>query len=505
MSSGSKSTDNFIYYDASITNTSATESKEARFSSIGSELVLSNPSDYATSVIRFTIPTDNIPLLDPLSVIATGDLTSGSAVMTNVREFLYGSTASSISFGWLVEGEVGIPKNTSILDVKTLADGSISLTLNQASTVTQTDVQFTASGYVIAMRHSATGLFVSVPFTTNNEVLSYATHIENLNGALEGCFGDLKALDVGSDIVALDAPFFVLSTDSSKLNLYGEQGIWGGDSARAENVVSNIELYVNTALYNLLRGIPASIVDPTVVELPSFCNYTLLIEDTSSSYHGISSHLGPYPTITPTGRPSEVIITSGSPTVSVLQMNSTYTFWVGQSVTGIGIPGGTTIISVTDFFTFTMSNNATVSNDHGLLRWFSIPYEGYTVSQTSTSLPLWSPVQRLVFTTSMPVSTQITQKLAVETSLLLGSTSTEYRPVLIDFEPIFGVDDFTPYQYFPQGPWRFNDLIGSTDLRTVDIQVYWIDKRGQYNLVLIPPNDKCTILLAFVKKPFIQF
>ncbi len=240
-----------------------------------------------------------------------------------------------------------------------------------------------------------------------------------------------------------------------------------------------------------------------------------------------------------------------------------------------------------------MSHNATASSSTASVRWYAAPYTAFVSSQNSTSLPFWSPVQRIVFTTgSIPVDTQVIQPLNIYNiaeyartisndvtyvigntlivfpnpiafgrsnakigSLILGlgipngsyivsfngnplnpgiiisvnvtqtfigngsitiidTTSTiggssinvnQYKPVLIDFEPLHGIDDFSPYQYYPQGPWKFNDMIGGGELRTINLQTYWIDTKGVYNLIQIPPNDKLSVQLAFVNKSLIKF
>lgn len=505
LPSGSKSTDNFIYYDATITNTSATEPKDAKFISTGSELVLSNPSEYAASIIRFTVPTDNIPLADNLSYFGTGDFKTGSFVITNVRpsvihEF---NVNSNINIGWLAFLPNYIAFSSTVVSVLDNGDGSVNITLNRALIGTSTDLSFSLGGYVVTMR-STGGLVNQLPVVFSLNTQTYQEYIADINYTLSSCFAELKARD--SDITTIDAPFIVLDTNTQKLTMYAQKDYWwtNNDQSNPNNCVG---LYVNRALYKLLNGIPSiPIVDPVNAFALPFFDYRLELGDSLSNWHGISSALTTYPTVTPTGEIIQVITTSSSTTITLVDGPTiAYTFWVGQSITGEGIPSSTTIATIIDRGSFTISNAATASSLSANARWFSAPYTAYDVSQASSSLPLWTPIQRIVFTTSMPVSSQTIQNIAIEPGIVTNINTNQYRPVLIDFEPIYGIDDYTPYQYYPQGPWRFNDLIGSTDLRTVDIQVYWIDNRGNYNLVSIPPNDKCSIQLAFIKKQFITY
>ncbi len=496
IKSGMKDNDAFIYYDASITNTSDVDLKEAKFASQGNELVLESGSEYAASIIRFEIPTDEIPLVQSLSFSgANAIITTGSPNITNITPTGY----EELQVGFLIYSGNTAPL-TFVTAFSKNQDGTVNITMNKNAIGTDTNAFLVASGYYMLMENPynpvAANQVVSVPVSISGEGQTYQNYVSAINFSLQSCFADLKQVNPGVEvpsilntIVTVDSPFIVLQ--DNKFSMYGEKYYWTNENSP----VGGVNLYFNENLYRLFRGIPATKLSAIGgSSLTPGSIYNIKIED-YSGYHDVPT----LPTISPSGSPILITTTNGSPNITGVPIPS----WVGQNVTGTNIPPFTTIIGYVSFPDEVILSNPATASGETYINIFSSPYTAAFVTQNSTSLTLWSPVQRIIFTTSMPVSTQVTRdlNLFIESS----NNANPYRPILIDFEPIYGTDDFTPYQYFPQGPWKFVDLIGSTDVRQVDIQVYWIDKIGRYNLIQIPPNDKCTILLAFVKKEFIQY
>ena len=56
------------------------------------------------------------------------------------------------------------------------------------------------------------------------------------------------------------------------------------------------------------------------------------------------------------------------------------------------------------------------------------------------------------------------------------------------------------YQYFPQGPLRFYDLNGNSNLSEIDLSVFWEDKKGNLTLLQLVEGDTLSIKILFRKK-----
>ena len=114
--------------------------------------------------------------------------------------------------------------------------------------------------------------------------------------------------------------------------------------------------------------------------------------------------------------------------------------------------------------------------------------------QESSNLYLWPDLQRITF---------ISGSMMIRNEYQLGFTGVdEMIPILTDFEPIvdeeFKVKDI--YQYYPQGPWRWIDMIGTGPLVKLDGAIFYQTKDMQFKPIMIPPGRSVSFKLVFRKK-----
>jgi hypothetical protein len=137
------------------------------------------------------------------------------------------------------------------------------------------------------------------------------------------------------------------------------------------------------------------------------------------------------------------------------------------------------------------------------LAFFPSPY--VFIKQQYSSISSWSPVQQILFQTSLiPIQAEYTSV----NRLTLGGTVTapvtnSYKKILTDFEPLEDTtnkDVRQTLQYYPQGPYRLIDLTGTNPLQAVDLFVTWIDVFGNEYYATVPPYEEFTAKLLFVHR-----
>lgn len=120
----------------------------------------------------------------------------------------------------------------------------------------------------------------------------------------------------------------------------------------------------------------------------------------------------------------------------------------------------------------------------------------------------WNPVSSVVFTsTTLPVipSQQSTPVVFGSNANIGNSTSNNnIASVVTDFTVSIGPNSFyTPeIDYIPTAEYRLNDMMGKKELSNIDLQVWWKDKYGNLNPLLIPSGGKASIKVLFRKKTF---
>ena len=121
---------------------------------------------------------------------------------------------------------------------------------------------------------------------------------------------------------------------------------------------------------------------------------------------------------------------------------------------------------------------------------------------------LWSPIGSIVFTsTLMPIQTE-----AGGPPLILGTGNTNFSAPTVRsaFEPIItdiviplsdkGAQDYRSFIYYnPVAEYRLSDFTADTEIRNIDIQVYW---RSRLNNALYPIQmfNKSSVNIKFMFK-----
>ncbi len=151
-------------------------------------------------------------------------------------------------------------------------------------------------------------------------------------------------------------------------------------------------------------------------------------------------------------------------------------------------------------------NNATLGRDVQILNQYYgnnvVPIRdsptphpsGLVITQQNySSTSNWTPVKQILFQTSLlPIQAEYT-----------AASDNSYKKILTDFEPDGTsalLDVRQTLQYFPQGPYRLIDLIGTTPLYSIDLFVTWLDCEGHEFNAAIPMRDVFSAKLLFVRR-----
>jgi hypothetical protein len=139
-------------------------------------------------------------------------------------------------------------------------------------------------------------------------------------------------------------------------------------------------------------------------------------------------------------------------------------------------------------------NDITIPVDKG-----GAPTPGFGMSQEFISVSDWNAFLGLVFFTSnIPVKyEQIPSIQNNQTELITSS-----QPILTDFEAQTDGAIRNHLQYVPTAEYRLVNLQSTTELRTIDIQIYYQLKDGSLHPLYISPLDTATVKILFRKKTF---
>lgn len=127
------------------------------------------------------------------------------------------------------------------------------------------------------------------------------------------------------------------------------------------------------------------------------------------------------------------------------------------------------------------------------------PIAGFGMIQEFVSISDWNGFLGLVFFTS-----NIPVKYESIPSLQNGQTGliTSSQPILTDFEAQTDGPIRNHLQYVPTAEYRLVNLQSTTELRTIDLQIYYQFKDGSLLPLYIQPLDTATIKILFRKKSF---
>lgn len=116
-----------------------------------------------------------------------------------------------------------------------------------------------------------------------------------------------------------------------------------------------------------------------------------------------------------------------------------------------------------------------------------------TMPQDYTILNSLNDLDDIIFrTNSIPVTNE-----------MIGSQRNILQQILTDFEVTESDFDSSNIQFFATGPLRYYPLNSNSDLRTMDLQVYWKTKSGTELPLFLAPGEKLTVKIQFRKVPSI--
>lgn len=120
----------------------------------------------------------------------------------------------------------------------------------------------------------------------------------------------------------------------------------------------------------------------------------------------------------------------------------------------------------------------------------------YRYTQEYSSLEYWYSLRRILLTTnSIPISKQYTNTQN-------NQSSASSVPILTDFNvPIEYIGSPRSIAfYLPESQYRLIDMISHTPLRTIDLNVSWVDTNGNIYDLFIPYGQQASVKIGFFKK-----
>lgn len=128
------------------------------------------------------------------------------------------------------------------------------------------------------------------------------------------------------------------------------------------------------------------------------------------------------------------------------------------------------------------------------------------IFQEYPTLPLWCPIQSMVFTTALlPVVPELTALPTVfgsNSKFVSDGNNSNITPVLTDFEiQLTDGFEFKPnITYAPAGEYRLTDLYGNTPLSALEVRVFWKDIFGNLKPFYLAEGCNASIKILFRKK-----
>ncbi len=124
----------------------------------------------------------------------------------------------------------------------------------------------------------------------------------------------------------------------------------------------------------------------------------------------------------------------------------------------------------------------------------------YEMKQEFSTLYSWNSFKTIVFATgTIPIKNEY-----IPTSSQNPDGSINILPILTDFEPPQEENLRTVLQYNPTAEYRMADLMGTSPLVKFDVRIYWTDNYQNLYPVYLPAHDGATIKFLFRKKNYIE-
>jgi hypothetical protein len=123
-------------------------------------------------------------------------------------------------------------------------------------------------------------------------------------------------------------------------------------------------------------------------------------------------------------------------------------------------------------------------------------------SQEYSTISNWSPVSSIVFTSNtLPIiATQLSEpRVYSNGSSVITKSAQNFAPIISDMSTNDMV--YKPnLLYVPSAQYRFIDMIGTNEIKTVQISVFWKDKKGNLNPFILQSGASASIKLLFQLK-----
>lgn len=362
--------DDHVYYNIVMTNTSTTDPKLATFNEVRTEAIVKVPEDYHLSVIRFTIPTESIPLLVPS--IQPGPPPYGPNA--NFRLTNYSFTLQYMSD-----------------DLSTVEDP------------VQVYVQFFPQNLnaTAPKRWDNIGVVQNVNFYS---IYAYQHFIDTWNLALSQAFDGLSTAAQTSGIAA---PYFIFDPVTQLISLIVPTTYVQPN----DTTVPHLHISANTLMGTFLESFQLFYNDTATMGR----NYIFNISNNGNNYY--NKNFGPL----------DLVITSGS---TAITSTGGYLLpsMAGATLEGNGIVTNTIISSVTNATTGVISSNATASGTYR----FNV-YDPYylRISQQSVNLSAFNSIRSIVMTTGeVPIKSEYTPVLSNNATSNFLPILTDFEPQL---------------------------------------------------------------------------
>ena len=135
--------------------------------------------------------------------------------------------------------------------------------------------------------------------------------------------------------------------------------------------------------------------------------------------------------------------------------------------------------------------------------FYAPTYNALQVFQETPVLSLWSPVNGIVITSNtLPInSTNIANPCVFLNGIPTNNNgnNSNVSPVITDFQAPDGQYK-NSITYIPSAQYRYIDLTGNGPLYTIDINIYWRNKAGQYIPFRLSSGCTAFIKILFQKK-----
>lgn len=531
-----------VYYNATFTNQSFSpngtdEPIAAMYQEVRSDPLISIPEDWYISVIRFKIPTNNIPLFHfenvtftanaqvtmgsdqiiqfPQLLTLTGTFSAGSPTITNVyltsatggpsvsdclglrvgplTNIRLANNSGSITMGVAPSGLIPIVPPTYIAAV-----GFNTITMSANAVFPATGPQIGTFQFVV---DTATG-YNQAPIPLLTSLAS------NANGA--GAVVSGTGIPAGTEFVSGDISVMTISNNATITNLFPP-----GTPVSVVSSPYSVTLFYLGDYYSQIL-IPTTTVASdgynvfAVQEFIESTNNAFLTTFTElkAAHPGFPGSHPPFIYFDPLSGLFGIVAESGAwqpnnPTGGIIYLSPVLqgffnNFNIGPLIEPYGYPVNIEVLGANSRYPsgnlFTVAIGA---DPYGNIA----TYAALDQLEQTSSLCYWNHAEKLLITTgTLPIQYEYLANTpaGIDGAVQVGSSSN-FQAVLVDFVlSEIGLDRCEVV--YNANPYRLVDLRGTTPISTIDLQLYWQDRFLVNHPILISPNDYAEVKFLFRKK-----